>query len=180
MEKKVLFLNHYIFLSGEYNNILIFMRGGQIFPFQNTFDKYITNTKALSKERTELYIIPDSDTHLASGDLIFDNDEIDTLAKGNYYYIHLDFFVNIMTFSINKEMSTAYENNDIYISKLKFFRVKYLIESEKNDIARIEFINGRVLHVLIDFPSDDTFEIDLSKNNIKFYEIARIRFIRSN
>ena len=32
------------------------MRGGQIFPYQNTFNKYIANTKALSKEKTELYI----------------------------------------------------------------------------------------------------------------------------
>ena len=58
--------------------------------------------------------------------------------------------------------------------------MKYLIEKEKNDIARIEFRNGKVAHVLLEFPSDDTFEIDLSNNNIKFYEIARIRFIKSN
>ena len=169
-----------ITLSGEFNNILIFMRGGQIFPYQNTFNKYIANTKALSKEKTELYIIPDSETHLASGDLIFDNDEIDTLKTGNYYYIHIEFNFNIMMFNINKEMTTSYENKDIYISKLKFFRMKYLIEKEKNDIARIEFKNGKVAHILLEFPSDDTFEIDLSNNNIKFYEIARIRFIKSN
>ena len=83
-------------------------------------------------------------------------------------------------FNINKEMSTSYNNNDIYISKLKFFRMKYLIEKEKNDIARIELRNEKVAHVLLEFPSDDTFEIDLSNNNIKFYEISRIRFIKSN
>ena len=67
-------------LSGEFGLIHIFMRGGQIFFFFNTFNKFIANTKALSKEKTELYIIPDSETHIASGDLIFDNDEYDIPA----------------------------------------------------------------------------------------------------
>ena len=170
----------YVTLSGEFNNILIFMRGGQIFPFQNTFNKYIPNSKALSKEKTQLYIIPDSDTHIATGDVIFDNDEVDTLSKGNYYYIHIDFYTDMMTFSINKEMSTAYENKDIYVSKLKFFRMNYLIVKEKYDIARIEFRSGKVAHVLIEYLSEDTFDVDLNENNIKFYEISRIRFIKSN
>ena len=153
-------------LSGEFNIIHVFMRGGQIFPFQNTFDKYIANTKALQKEKTQLFIIPDSETHIASGDIIFDNDEHNTIEIGNYYYIHIDFYTDTMTFSIKHKMENSYEGKDIYISKLKFFRMKYLIEKERYDIARVELINGKVSHVLIDYISDDIFEFDLSNNNI--------------
>ncbi len=167
-------------LSGEYNKIHIFMRGGKIFPYQNTFNKFIPNSKALNKEKTELYIIPDSETHIANGDIIFDNDEYDTLSSKNYYYIHIEFYMNMMIFSTNNEMKTNYENKDIYVSKLKFFRMKYLIESEKYDIARVELKNGKVVHVLINYLSDDIFEFDLSNNNIRFYEIDRVLFIKNN
>ena len=167
-------------LSGEYNKIHIFMRGGKIFPYQNTFNKFIPNSKALNKEKTELYIIPDSETHIANGDIIFDNDEYDTLSSKNYYYIHIEFYMNMMLFSTNNEMKTNYENKDIYVSKLKFFRMKYLIENEKYDIARVELKNGKVVHVLINYLSEDIFEFDLSKNNIRFYEIDRVLFIKNN
>ena len=166
-------------LSGEYNKIHIFMRGGKIFPYQNTFNKFIPNSKALNKEKTELYIIPDSETHIANGDIIFDNDEYDTLSSKNYYYIHIEFYMNMMLFSTNNEMKTNYEYKDIYVSKLKFFRMKYL-ENEKYDIARVELKNGKVVHVLINYLSEDIFEFDLSKNNIRFYEIDRVLFIKNN
>ena len=166
-------------LSGEYNKIHIFMRGGKIFPYQNTFNKFIPNSKALNKEKTELYIIPDSETHIANGDIIFDNDEYDTLSSKNYYYIHIEFYMNMMIFRTNNEMKTNYENKDIYVSKLKFFRMKYL-ENEKYDIARVELKNGKVVHVLINYLSEDIFEFDLSKNNIRFYEIDRVLFIKNN
>ena len=167
-------------LSGEYNKVHIFMRGGQIFPYQNTFNKYIANSKALNKEKTQLYIISDSETHIANGDIIFDNDEHNTLTNSNYYYIHIDFYFNMLTFSIKNEMKTVYQEKDIYISKLKFFRMKYLIEQEKYDIARVELKSGKVVHILIDYFSDDIFEFDLSKHDIKFYEINIIKFIKNN
>ena len=167
-------------LSGEFNKIHIFMRGGQIFPFQNTFNKFIANSNALTKEKTQLYIIPDSETHIASGDIIFDNDEYNTLITGNYYYIHIDFKNNILIFNVNNEMNTAYKNKDIYVSKLKFFRMKYLIENDKYDFARVELRSGKVVHILIDYISDDIFEFDLSNNNIRFHEIDKVKFLKLN
>jgi len=169
-----------ITLSGEFNKIHIFMRGGQIFPYQNTFNKFIPNSQALTKENTQLYIIPDSETHIASGDIIFDDDKPDTLTSGNYYYIHIDFYTNMLIFSVNNEMKSAYENRDVHISKLKFFRMKYLIENEKYDIARVQLRSGKIVHVLIDYLSDDIFEFDLTDNNIKFYEIDKVIFIKNN
>ena len=166
-------------LSGEFSIIHIFMRGGQIFPYQNTFNKFIANTYSLHKEKTALYIIPDSENHIACGDLIFDNDEFDTLANGNYYYIHIDFSNDTMTFIIKNQMKTSYVNKDIYISKMKFFRMKYLIENKQYNIARVELRNGKVAHVLINYLSNDSFEFDLSFNNIRFNEINRVLFLNN-
>ena len=167
-------------LSGEFNLIHIFMRGGQIFPYQNTFNKFIPNSNALNKEKTQLYIIPDSETHMASGDIIFDNDDYDTLNTSNYYYIHIEFYNNMMMFSINNKMKTNYENKDIYVSKMKFFRMKYLIENNEYVIARVILKTGKVVQVLIEYLSDDIFEFDLSKNNIRFNEIVKVTFINNN
>ena len=169
-----------VILSGEYGKINIFMRGGHIFPYQDTFNKFIPNSKALTKEKTELYIIPDSENHEASGELIFDNDEYDTISSTNYYHIQIDFYYNFMEFFINNQMMKPYEGKDIYFSKMKFFRVKYLIDSEKNDIARVELRNGRVAHVVINQISEDIFEFDLSNNNIRFYDIDKVSFIKLN
>ena len=62
---------------------------------------------------------------------------------------------------------------------MKFFRIKYLIEKEHYDIARVELINGKVSHVLIDYISDDIFEFDLSNNNIRLYEIVKVLFFKN-
>ena len=169
-----------ISLSGEYNNINIFMRGGQIFPHQNTENKFIRNTKALNKEKTELYIIPDSEKHIANGDIIFDNDDYDTIKWGNYHYIHLEFENNVLKFNIIKEMNDNYRNKDIYVSKLKFFRMTYLNETKKVDMARIEYRNGKVAHLLIHYLTEDILEVDLSKLNVKFTDISQVKFFKIN
>ena len=165
-------------LSGEFNKINIFMRGGQIFPHQDNENKFIPNTKALNKEKTELYIIPDSEEHFAKGDVIFDNDEYNTIATKNYYYIHMNFNSSDLKFTIKNEMSTAYGNKDIYISKLKFFRMKYM--NQMNDMARVEYRNGKAAHLLINYLSDDIFEVDLSKLNVRFIDIDRVIFFKNN
>ena len=58
--------------------------------------------------------------------------------------------------------------------------MKYLIDSEKNDIARVVLRNGRVAHVVINQISEDIFEFDLSNNNIRFYDIDKVSFIKLN
>ena len=167
-------------LSGQFNRINIFMRGGKIFPYQNNENKFIPNTKALNKEKTELFIIPDSDQHIANGDVIFDNDEYNTIATKNYYYFHINFNDTELKFSIKNEMTDSYKNKDIYISKLKFLRMEYLTSFEKNDMARVEFKKEKIAHLLINYLSDDIFEVDLSKLNIRFFDIDRVTFFKNN
>ena len=171
-----------ITLSGEYNRINIFMRGGQIFPHQSNEKKFIPNTKALSREKTELYIIPDSEEHVAKGDIIFDNDDYNTIQTKNYYYIHIDYNRTELKFNIINKMNAIYQNKDIYVSKLKFFRMKYLSEAGRNDMARVEYKNGKAAHLLIHYLTNDNdiFEVDLSKLNVRFFEVDRVIFFKNN
>ena len=162
-------------LSGEYDQLHIFMRGGKIIPYQNTADKFIPNTKALNNEKTELYIIPDSVNHMASGDIIFDNDEVDTISKKNYYYININFSEKTLIFDTKNSMTSSYNNQDIYISKLKFFRMKYL----KDQLTEYKMtIKYGTESKTVDFEciSDNVFEVDLSGLNIKFTEIYEATF----
>ena len=169
-----------ITVSGEFNKVNIFMRGGSIFPYQDTVKKYVANSYGLNKEKTELFIIPDSESHLASGDIIFDNNEYDTLISNNYYYIKMNYIFDTLFFTNNQLMTDTYTNKDIYLSKLKFFRIKYLNENGQNDMARVRWKNGKIANLLINYLTEDNAEIDLSDLNIKFYEIDKIEFFKNN
>ena len=72
-------------------------------------------------------------------------------------------------------MTSSYNNQDIYISKLKFFRMKYLKDQLTENKIKI---NYGTESKIIDFvsESDDVIEADLSDLNIKFYEIKEATF----
>ena len=169
-----------ISLSGEFNRVNIFMKGGSIFPYQDTINKYISNTYNLHKEKTELFIIPDSESHLASGDVIFDNDEHNTIETGDYYYININYIYDTLYFSNKQVMSGTYTNKDIYLSKLKFFRMEYLNDEGKNDMARVSWSNGKISNVIVNYLETDIVEIDLSNLNVKMSEISKIQFFKNN
>ena len=169
-----------ISLSGEFNRINIFMRGGKIFPYQDTFSKYIPNSYYLNKEKTELFIIPDSESHLATGDVIFDNDDYNTLSTKNYYYFKINFIYNTLVFENYQEMNDIYSNKDIYLSKLKFFRMKYLYDEGNYDMVRIKYRNGKISNIVVRNLNENNIEVDLSKLNARFNEIDRIIFFKNN
>lgn len=166
-----------ISLSGNFNNINIFMRGGSILPYQDALNKYIPNTYALHEQPTELIIIPDSENHYAEGDLIFDDDSYDTLEKSNYYLIKIKFMSNSLSFENLERMKTPYNNTDINISKIKFFNMNYLLnEEEKYDIIIITLKNGNIKKSVLNSINDDNFEVDLTSLNLKFNEIHNMKF----
>lgn len=169
-----------ITLSGEYNHINIFMRGGRIIPYQETFEKYVPNTAALNEEPTELIINPDSISHGASGEVIFDDDSTDTLTTKNYYHIRLDFIHHTLYFQNNQSMNSSYLYKNIYLSKLTFFRMKYLNENANYNFIRIKYINGRIANVFVDKFNEDIIKVDLSKLKVKLNEISSIEFFENN
>ena len=170
-----------IIVSGEFNRVNIFVRGGSIFPHQDTFHKVIMNTFYLHKEKTDLVIVPDTtDSHIAAGDIFFDNDEYDTLATANYYHIKFSFIYDTLLFENRNVMDTSYTNQDIYVSKLHFYNMGYLNQDGLYDMARVKYRNGKIANVHVAYLPEDNVLIDLSSLNAKFYEIVQIRFFKNN
>ena len=168
-----------IVLSGEFGKINLFMKGGHIIPFQNTFDEFIPNTYKLHEKPTELIIMPDSENHFAEGELIFDDDSYDTLKEKNYYHIKIKFIYESLFFDMDQKMKSSYENKDIYISKLKFLNMKYICEEEeKYDIISIICKNGKKYKSVLIYKPNNTIEVNISNLNLKVYEISNIQFSR--
>ena len=166
-----------VYLSGEFEHINIFMRGGYILPYQDTFSKFIANSYQLHDEPTELIIIPNSNSYSAQGELIFDDDSIDTLEHKNYYHIKIKFIYYSLFFSNEESMKVEYTNKDIYLSKLKFLNMKYLIEEEdKYDILIITYKNGKNSISALNYKNDFSIESDLSSLYAKLSEISIIKF----
>ena len=126
------------------------------------------------------FIVPDSESHLASGEIIFDNDAHDTLATNNYYYITLTYIHDTLLFENTQVMNTTYTNNDIILSKLKFFGMKYLNQKGINDFVMVRFKNGKVRNVIVKYLTEDNVEVDLSNLNAKFTELEQIKFFKNN
>ena len=164
-------------LSGDFNIVNIFMRGGYILPYQDTFSKYIPNSHKLHDEPTEIIIIPDSESHYAEGDLIFDDDSYDTLERKNYYHIKIKFEFSKIIFNTIEKMKSSYNNTDIFVSKIKFMNMKYLLnENEKYDILIVTQRNGNISKSALIYKNDNSIEADLSSLYIKFTEISNINF----
>ena len=163
-----------IILSGKFDNINIFMRGGYILPYQDTFSQFIPNTHKLHDIPTELIIIPDKSSY-AEGDIIFDDDSYNTLEKKNYYHIKMKFIYYILFFDIIEEMKSIYINKDIYISKIKILNVKYILD-ENYDTIIITLRNGTFSELAFIYNGiNNSVEIDLSALNLKFDEIQNIQ-----
>ena len=87
------------------------------------------------------------------------------------------FKYNSMSFLNIEKMKSPYNNKDIYISKLKFLNMKYLLEEEeKYDILIISCRNKNIYKSALHYKNNNSIETDLSSLNIKFDEISNIQF----
>ena len=64
----------------------------------------------------------------------------------------------------------------MYLSKLKFFRIKYLFEEEKCNKVKFVLRNDNVIKIDLVNVVDEKFELDVSSYNLRFNEIERIEF----
>jgi alpha-glucosidase (family GH31 glycosyl hydrolase) len=167
-------------LPGTYDRILIFLRGGSIIPYQDTFNYTIKNTFDLKNRPIELIIFPDSKNHLAKGSLIYDDDDIETLENNNYLRIELRFIYNVINFDIKNNMKISYNYNDIYLSKVFFWNMDYLTKKGNYDILRIELINKKIFNGNVHRISDDKYIINIEKYKIRFEQISSMILIQNN
>ena len=132
--------NRIISLSGKLDELHIFLRGGFIIPYQNTFDKYILNSLKLREEKLNLIVNIDH-TKKSKGVLFFDNDGINTIKKGEYIRVNLDYNENVLHFYTNKNKLKKYKFNDHILGSLEFLRINEIMEINEIDKNRKFTIN---------------------------------------
>ena len=163
-------------LSGALDIIHLYMRGGVIVPWQNTFEKYIQNSYYLRKENLNLIINLNEDKK-AKGVLFFDNDGINTIENKEYIRIDLNYENNVMSVNTTVKDGFKYDYNDNFIGKIELWG-----ESNKQDCNIT--INTMYLEILqlgpIPMEKDeynDKFYVDLSENNLELDKILNFEFI---
>ena len=162
-------------LSGEFNVIHLYMKEGTIVPWQNTLEKYVQNSYYLRQEKINLIINPDKENK-ASGVIFFDNDGINTIEKGEYIRIDLNYNNGTLDVKTFKKNEFKYDYYDNIIDKIELFGTN---NNENCDIE-IYFKNSQIYKVNMEKDSEnDKFYIHLNdiEQNFIINEINKIDFI---
>jgi alpha-glucosidase (family GH31 glycosyl hydrolase) len=179
--------NNTIKLSGNLDLVHIFMRGGFIIPYQNTFDKYILNSKKLRDEKINL-IININVVKQSKGIIFFDNDEVNAIKNRKYYRVDLFFIAKRLVIKTNKNKLKEYKYNDHILGKIELWRVSEIFEMDKEENKDKKF------NIIIDFNNEleekertidgiydkennkVIFEISQKDKNISLFDIDEILF----
>ena len=124
-------------LEGGYLDINMFLRGGKIIPYQNTDDVYSTND--LRNKRTTLIINPDQNKY-ASGQIIYDTDEINSIENKIYLHIKLEFSENNLKFSV---INWGIKNNNFEFDNIEDIILYRASEINKNIFKFAELYSYR-------------------------------------
>ena len=163
-------------LSGEYEEIHLFIRGGFIVPFQDCFGKnYIKNTHYLLEEKINFVINPSKDDNNAKGDVIFDNDEIDSLERKKFMRVFIDFKGNEGKIIFNTEknflVDYLFKDNIIGIIKIlnqneqKYSKFNIILKDNKTFTNPINFNN-------------QIYILNITNFNIKIENILEINLLK--
>ena len=161
-------------LSGEFNVIHLYMKEGTIVPWQNTLEKYVQNSYYLRQEKINLIINPDKENK-ANGVIFFDNDGINTIEKGEYIRIDLNYNNGTLDIKTFKKNEFKYDYYDNIIDKIELFGTN---NNENCDIE-IYFKNSQIYKVNMEKDSDnDKFYVHLNdiEQNFIINEINKIEF----
>ena len=163
-------------LSGELDIIHLYMRGGVIVPWQNTFDKHIKNSYYLRKEEYLNLIININEEHKAQGVIFFDNDGINTIENKNYIRIDLNYENNNLNVNTTAKKDFNYEYNDNHLGVLELWgetnKQECNITINTKEIVRLSL--GPYQMVKDD--DNDKFYVDLSEDQLKIDDVINIIF----
>jgi alpha-glucosidase (family GH31 glycosyl hydrolase) len=153
-------------LSGTFDIIHLYLRGGSIIPYQDT-STYVKNTYELRQRPLEIIISPDSINHKASGTFIFDNDGINDLVNKDYNRFELSFTDNTLSVTHANKMTSTYNSKDDIISKVKIYNAEYL---NTKTTLKVQFNDNSFYETLIQISEDKVLTAVLS-DNIKLENI---------
>ena len=160
-------------LKGDYDKIHLFMRGGFIIPYQDTFSTSIKNSRDLRNHPTQIIINPD-ENYNAEGEVIFDDDDYSTFTTKNYLKVKMSFHYNIINFYIVNNFIDDYLYHDNKISLIKFLRMDYLIKNGKYNMINIITHNHKFYNIKLKSKGNDIYECDISKLNLRFDDISSV------
>ena len=162
-------------LSGEFDIIHLYMRGGFIVPWQNTFDKYIQNSYYLRQENLNLIINLD-ENNKANGVLFYDNDGINTIEKKEYMRIDLNYEDDVLNVNTTVKDDFEYQYKDTNIGMLELWG-----ESNKEGcnitIQTKDFLQLEIgPYIMKKDKENDKFYINMTIDELKLEQILNIRF----
>jgi len=160
-------------LSGAFDIIHLYLRGGSIIPYQDLESNYAKNTYYLRQNPLEIIISPQSDTHTAEGTFIFDNDGKDDLENKDYNRFELSFDSNTLTVTQKNTMTSTYNFSDDIISKVKIFNAGYLIDNYNNLIINTNDGNSNNIAIQKS-TTNNVITADLSTLNLKLSNIKNM------
>ena len=167
--------NKNVSLSGDFDSIHLFLRGGAIIPYQDT-SAYVQNTYELRQLPTQIIINPDAEGK-ASGVIFFDNDDRDTIKKKRYFRADLSYSNGELSIAWNKNRMkhTQYEYKDNIISQIVILR--YSSASNLKSTANV-YINEEKKEVTMKIDKDnDKAIIDISKiGEVPIGAISKVLF----
>ena len=161
-------------LSGKLDIIHLYMRGGVIVPWQNTFDKYIKNSYYLRQENLNLII--NVENSKASGVIIFDNDGINTIENKDYIRVDLNYGNNVLNVNTIKKDGIKYDYKDNILGILEIWG------EDVNKDCKITIntkISGQETLGPYNMEKDkdnEKFYYDLSLVQVKLDEINNVKF----
>ena len=108
-------------LSGKLDKLHIFLRGGYIVPYQDTFEKYILNSMKLREEKLNIIINIDNKNE-SKGSIFFDNDGINTIKSKEFIRVDLFYSNKQLDIFTNRNNLEKYNYNDNILGKIEMWR----------------------------------------------------------
>ena len=178
--------NKLIELSGNLEEIHLFVRGGFIIPYQNVNDKYIINTKKLRNEKINLIINIDY-YNQSKGELFYDNDEINTIEENKYYRVELFYSEKKLTFNTFKNNLDNYGYKDHILGKIELWRASQIFTmNDKNEqktkmvLLNIKYSDNTIednIEGIYDLNNDKiVFDISNKNQKVSIFNINEITF----
>ena len=173
-------------LSGNLEDIHLFVRGGFIVPYQNVNEKYVINTKKLRNEKINLIINIDY-YNQSKGELFYDNDEINTIEENKYYRVEIFYSEKKLTFNTFKNNLDSYEYQDHILGKIELWRASQIfVMNDKNEqktkmvLLNIKYADNTVdenIEGIYDLENDKiVFDVSNNDKKISIFNINEITF----